>query len=267
MPEGDTVWRTARELHQALSGDRLTAAELRVPRFATADLVGLGVLETVPRGKHLLTRLTEGLTLHSHLGMEGAWRVHRRGQRWSGGPAHQVRAVLCGAQRQVVGYRLPLLELVRTRDEHITLGHLGPDLLGPDWDEEEAERRLLSDPARPVAEALLDQRNLAGIGNVYRSELCFLARVAPWTPVGQLPDLPRILLLARRLLWVNRDRPRRSTTAETRGERLLWVYGRTGRPCMRCGAGVASTESGPPKRRRLVYWCPRCQRLPERSIR
>lgn len=259
MPEGDTVWRTAQRLQRALSGSRLTAAELRVPRFATADLVGHEVLETVPRGKHVLTRLSGGLTLHSHLGMEGAWRIHAPGQRWNGGPAHQVRAVLCVAEQQAIGYRLPVLELLRTRDEHAAVGHLGPDLLGVDWDQREAERRLLSDPARLVGEALLDQRTLAGIGNVYRSELCFLARVSPWTPVSEVPDPRRLLLLARKLLRVNRDRLRRSTTGEARTDRLLWVYGRAGRPCMRCGTSVRSIESGPVERPRLVYWCPRCQ--------
>lgn len=265
MPEGDTVWRTAQLLQRALSGARLTTAELRVPRFATADLGGREVLETVARGKHLLTRLSGELTLHSHLGMDGSWRIHPAGRRWSGGPAHQVRAVLCSAEQQAIGYRLPVLELLRTAEEPLVVGHLGPDLLGPDWDQVEALRRLLSDGSRPVGEALLDQRNLAGIGNVYRSELCFLLRISPWTPVGELPDPRRLVLLARRLLTVNRDRVKRSTTGELRGDRLLWVYGRAGRPCLRCHTSVRSAESGPAERRRLVYWCPRCQQDPGRA--
>ncbi|UGY93971.1 DNA-formamidopyrimidine glycosylase family protein [Streptomyces gobiensis] len=245
MPEGDTVWRTARHLDAALSGARLTRGELRVPRFATADLTGREVLETVSRGKHMLTRLEGELTLHSHLGMDGAWRVHAPDERWRGGPAHQIRAILGTAAHTAVGYRLPVLELLRGRDESTALGYLGPDLLGPDWGPEEALRRLLAEPARAVGEALLDQRNLAGIGNIYGSELCFLARVPPWTPIGEIPGPGRLVALAHRLLLANRDR-RRSR---------LWVYGREHRPCLRCGSRIRTAELGG----RPAYWCPTCQ--------
>lgn len=262
MPEGDTVWRTARQLNDALAGAWLRSAELRVPRFATAELSGREVLETVPRGKHLLTRLSGGLTLHTHLGMDGSWRCHPPGARWSGGPAHQVRAVLTSSERQAVGYRLPVVELLRTRDEQTVVSHLGPDLLGADWDQDEAWRRLSADSDRPLGEALLDQRNLAGIGNVYRSELCFLVRLAPWAPLCAVSDPQRLLRLAHRLLQLNRDRVRRTTTGERRGDRLLWVYGRAKAPCLRCGTAIRSTELGPPGRLRPVYWCPRCQPEP-----
>ncbi|WP_431783366.1 Fpg/Nei family DNA glycosylase [Streptomyces chumphonensis] len=260
MPEGDTVWRTARRLHVALSGERLSRGELRVPAFATADLAGREVVETLPRGKHLLTRLSGGLTLHSHLRMDGAWRLYAAGERWSGGPGHQIRAVLENAERAAVGYRLPVLELLPTREEARVVGHLGPDLLGPDWDAAEALRRLRSAPGRDVGEALLDQRNLAGVGNVYRSELCFLARVPPWTPVGEVASLDRLVELARRLLDANKARPDRVTTGDRRRGRQLWVYGRQHRPCLRCGTPVARGEAaGPPGAPRPVYWCPRCQ--------
>ncbi|MGW7350540.1 Fpg/Nei family DNA glycosylase [Streptomyces sp. NPDC054784] len=262
MPEGDTVWRTAHELHGALAGALLTRSDLRVPKLATKDLTGRRVLDVTPRGKHLLTRVEGGLTLHSHLGMEGAWRLHAPGERWRGGPAYQVRAVLGTADRTAVGYRLPLLDLLRTSDEHHAVGHLGPDLLGPDWDPDEALRRLLADPARPVGEALLDQRNLAGVGNVYRSELCFLVRVVPWTPVGELPSPERLVALARRLLEANRTRMARNTTGDRRRGNSLWVYGRRHRPCLRCGTPVRSAETGPAAERRVVYWCPRCQPAP-----
>ena len=177
MPEGDTVWQTARRLHTALAGRVLTRSDLRVPRFATADLTGRPVLDVTPRGKHLLTRIDGGLTLHSHLRMDGSWQVYAPGEHWRGGPSHQIRAILGNAEAVAVGYRLPVLALIRTADESDVVGHLGPDLLGPDWDPQEAERRLTADPARPLGEALLDQRNLAGIGNVYKSELAFLATV------------------------------------------------------------------------------------------
>ncbi|MBM7090271.1 Fpg/Nei family DNA glycosylase [Streptomyces sp. SID9913] len=262
MPEGDTVWQAAKRLHGALAGRVLTRSDLRVPRFATADLTGRTVLDVTPRGKHLLTRIEGGLTLHSHLRMDGSWRVFAPGQRWNGGPAHQIRAILANADRAAVGYRLPVLELLRTADEDRAVGHLGPDLLGPDWDPDLALANLLQDPDRPIGEALLDQRNLAGIGNVYKSELCFLLGVTPWLPVGQLPAdrAARLAGLARELLDFNRERPVRTTTGR-RGEDL-YVYGRRRRPCRRCGTPVRVAEQGDGSRERPTYWCPLCQSGP-----
>ncbi|OIJ64650.1 Fpg/Nei family DNA glycosylase [Streptomyces mangrovisoli] len=262
MPEGDTVWQAARRLHDALAGHVLTRGDLRVPRFATADLTGRGVLDVTPRGKHLLTRLEGGLTLHSHLRMEGAWKVFANGQRWSGGPAHQIRAILGTTDRTAVGYRLPVLELIRTAEESRVVGHLGPDLLGPDWDPGTALANLLRDPSRPLGEALLDQRNLAGVGNVYKSEICFLLGVTPWLPVGALPaDRAEVLpVLAQRLLEANRERPVRGTTG-LRGQDLF-VYGRAPRPCLRCGTSVRKADQGDGSRERPTYWCPRCQAGP-----
>jgi endonuclease-8 len=259
MPEGDTVHQVAKRLHGALAGKVLTRSDLRVPRFATADLTGLTVLDVTPRGKHLLTRIEGGLTLHSHLKMDGAWKIYAPGQRWSGGPAHQIRAVLGTADRTAVGYRLPVLELLRTSEEHRAVGHLGPDLLGPDWDPDRALQNLLSDPGRALGEALLDQRNLAGIGNIYKSELCFLLRASPWLPVGGLPTehAARLPALAKRLLEANRDRPARNTTG--RREQSLFVYGRAPRPCLRCGTPVRVADQGDGSRERPTYWCPSCQ--------
>ncbi|MCN9242559.1 DNA glycosylase [Streptomyces sp. RY43-2] len=259
MPEGDTVHQAATRLRDALAGQVLTRCDLRVPRYATADLTGRTVLDVVPRGKHLLARIEGGLTLHSHLKMDGAWKVYAPGQRWSGGPAHQIRAVLATDDRTAVGYRLPVLELLRTTDEHRAVGHLGPDLLGPDWDPDRALENLLRDPARPVGEALLDQRNLAGIGNVYKSELCFLLGVTPWLPIGDLPaeHAARLPALARKLLVANRDRPARSTTG--RRDPRLFVYGRAPRPCLRCGTPVRVADQGDGSRERPTYWCPSCQ--------
>ncbi|MFJ8358535.1 Fpg/Nei family DNA glycosylase [Streptomyces sp. NPDC093984] len=259
MPEGDTVHQAAKRLHGALAGKVLTRSDLRVPRYATADLTGRTVLDVTPRGKHLLTRIEGGLTLHSHLMMDGSWKVFAAGQRWSGGPAHQIRAILGTVDRTAVGYRLPVLELLRTADEHRAVGHLGPDLLGPDWDPGTALENLLRDPARPLGEALLDQRNLAGIGNVYKSELCFLLRVTPWLPVGELPaeHAAHLPTLAKKLLEANRDRPARNTTG--RREQNLFVYGRAPRPCLRCGSPVQVAEQGDGSRERPTYWCPACQ--------
>ncbi|MDT0318416.1 DNA-formamidopyrimidine glycosylase family protein [Streptomyces millisiae] len=262
MPEGDTVWQAAHRLDAALAGHQLTRTDLRVPRLATADLTGRAVLDVTPRGKHLLTRVEGGLTLHSHLRMDGAWHVHAPGERWRGGPAHQIRAILGTADHTAVGYRLPVLDLVRTAEEPRLVGHLGPDLLGPDWDPAEARRRLLADPTRPLGAALLDQRNLAGIGNVYLAELCHLARATPWLPVGDLPDLDALLTTAHRLLTANRATPNRTTTR--RGRPRLHVYARAGQPCLTCGTPVRVTSDtyGHPGRERPTYWCPTCQRGP-----
>jgi len=262
MPEGDTVWQTASRLHTALAGRVLTRSDLRVPRYATVDLTGRGVLDVTPRGKHLLTRIEGGLTLHSHLRMDGSWKVYADGRRCTGGPGHQIRAVLGNTGHTAVGYRLPVLDLLRTTDEHRVVGHLGPDLLGPDWDPGTALANLLKDPARPLGEALLDQRNLAGIGNVYKSELCFLLRATPWLPVGELPpeSAARLPALARKLLELNRDRPVRSTT-QRRGQDLF-VYGRAPRPCLRCDTSIRVADQGDGSRERPTYWCPACQKGP-----
>ncbi|KPI19868.1 DNA-(apurinic or apyrimidinic site) lyase, partial [Actinobacteria bacterium OK074] len=262
MPEGDTVHQVARRLHTALAGKVLVRCDLRVPRFATADLTGRTVLEVTPRGKHLLTRVEGGLTLHSHLRMDGAWKVYEPGGRWSGGPTHQIRAILGNTDRTAVGYRLPVLELLRTADEHRAVGHLGPDLLGPGWDPDRALANLLTAPARPLGEALLDQRNLAGIGNVYKSELCFLLHATPWLPVGDLPaeQTARLPALAKRLLEANRDRPVRSTTG--RPGQDLFVYGPPPRPCLRCGTPIRTADQGDGTRARPTYWCPNCQQGP-----
>lgn len=262
MPEGDSVFRAAAQLQQALSGDELVVSDLRVPALATADLTGRRVLETLARGKHLLTRFDGGLTLHTHLRMEGRWAVYRAGERWSGGPGWQIRAVLGTARNTAVGYRLGVVELLATDEEHSVVGHLGPDLLGPDWDAQEALRRLSADPSRPLGLALLDQRNLAGVGNVYANELSFLARVPPWRPVGEVPDLAKVVDTAHRLLTLNRLRTGHVTTGETRADRRNWVYGRARQPCRRCGTRILTASLGEPPQDRVVYWCPTCQ--PER---
>ncbi|GGQ95716.1 Fpg/Nei family DNA glycosylase [Streptomyces asoensis] len=262
MPEGDTVLQAARRLHEALAGKVLTRSDLRVPKFATADLTGRAVLDVTARGKHLLTRVGGGLTLHSHLRMDGSWKVFTNDQRWTGGPAHQIRAILGTHDRTAVGYRLPVLELLRTADEEQAVGHLGPDLLGPDWDPEQALANLLTDPDRALGEALLDQRNLAGIGNVYKCELCFLLGVTPWLPVGVLPAdrAAKLPALAKKLLEANRERPNRNTTGR-RGQDLF-VYGRARRPCLRCGTRIRLADQGDGSRERPTYWCPTCQTGP-----
>src|SRR5437763_5052239 len=159
------VWRTARRLHQALAGKMLTSSDFRVPRYATADLSGSLVTQALARGKHLLIRVEGGVTIHTHLRMEGSWRVRPATGPPPRGP--HIRLILANRDWRAAGYRLGVVELVPTQAEHTVVGHLGPDLLGPDWDAGEAVRRLAAAPARPIGEALLDQRNLAGIGNIF----------------------------------------------------------------------------------------------------
>jgi endonuclease-8 len=259
MPEGDTVWLAARRMHAALAGHALTRSDFRVPQLATVDLAGRSVTEVVSRGKHLLTRIGGDLTLHTHFKMDGSWHLYRRGERWRGGPSHQVRVLLETSEWQAVGYRLPVVELLARADEGSAVGHLGPDLLGRDWDLDEAVRRLLAQPERAIGEALLDQRNLAGIGNLYKVEVCFLHGVSPWTPVGGVRDLPRLVSRAQRLLASNRDEPAQVTTGDTRRGQQHWVYGRAGRPCRRCGTTVLVDGQGDPAYERVTFWCPRCQ--------
>ena len=258
MPEGDTVHRTAHRLHRALSGHELTRTDFRVPQHATADLAGYRVVDTVARGKHLLTRMegVEQWTLHTHLKMEGAWRTYTAGQRWKR-PAHQARVVLATADLQAVGFSLGIVELIPTTEEHAVVGHLGPDLLGPDWDEDEALRRLLEDPDRPLIQALLDQTRLAGIGNMYAAELCFLSGTLPTTPIGRVADLRRLVRRAHLMLEQNVTRATQATTGDLREP--LWVYRRDKAPCRRCSTPIAVAMRGEPGRERAAYWCPSCQ--------
>ncbi|NHO79568.1 Fpg/Nei family DNA glycosylase [Micromonospora sp. CMU55-4] len=263
MPEGDTVWNTARVLDRALAGARLTGSDFRVPQLAATDLTGWTVRESASRGKHLLLRLTAPTaaqwTLHSHLRMDGAWRAYTPGERWTARPAHLIRVVLRSPGAVAVGYHLHELALVPTAEELSLVGHLGPDLLGPDWDADEAVRRLAAEPERTIGEALLDQRNLAGVGNLYKCEVLFLRGVSPWTPVGAVPDLPGTVALAQRLLTANRGRWTQSTTGVLRRGGTSYVYGRRAQPCRRCGTAIRKEELG----ERVTYWCPVCQ--PDRS--
>jgi endonuclease-8 len=177
MPEGDVVWQTARRLHKALAGRALTRTDFRVPRLATVDLTGDVVIESASRGKHLLTRTRNGLTVHTHLRMEGSWRVQPATEPMR--DSHRIRLILANDDWQAIGWQLGVVELIHTSEESQVVGHLGPDLLGPDWDRAEAVRRLSAEPDRPIGEALLDQRNLAGIGNVYKAEVLFLRKHSP----------------------------------------------------------------------------------------
>jgi endonuclease-8 len=258
VPEGDSIYQTAKRLDRALTGQVLRSSDFRIPSLATSDISGATVTGTVSRGKHLLTRFDNSLTLRTHLKMDGTWQVHPLGSRWRR-PGHTARVVLRTSTTEAVGFQV-LLDLVRTGSEDDLVGHLGPDLLGPDWDPDLALARLRADPSVPIGDALLEQRNLAGIGNVFKAELCFLAGVHPLTPVAAVPGLPAIVSRAKLLLEANKDRPIRITTGDRRRGHQLWVYGRRG-PCLRCGTQIRNADQGPDGQERVTYWCPACQPL------
>jgi endonuclease-8 len=259
MPEGDTVKNTAMALDKALAGQVITRSDFRVPQLATVDLSGWTVRECGVRGKHLLLRVirdgSTDRTLHSHLRMDGTWQVYRPSARPLGRPAHLIRVILTTETAKAVGFHLHELALIPTAQEGSMLDHLGPDLLGPDWDQDEAIRRLTAQPDRPIAEALLDQRNLAGIGNMYKSELLFLRGILPDTRVGDVADLAAMVTLAKKLITANVGRGTQSTTGSLRDGETYWVYGRPGRPCRRCGTLIRREEQD-----RVTFWCPHCQR-------
>lgn len=257
MPEGDTVFRAAQHLNERLQGATVATWDLRVPAFATSDLTGEQIEGVVSRGKHLLHRVGD-YSLHSHLKMEGSWHLYRPGSTWRR-PAFQARAIVGSAEWLSVGFDLGIVELIHRDDEDSVVGHLGPDLLGEDWNADVALAHLTAEPERPTAVALLDQRNLAGLGNVYANELCFLRGVLPTRPIGET-DAAALVALASRLILANRDRVERTTTGDTRPGRQTWVYGRQGQACRRCGTRIRRGALGAREtEERVSYWCPRCQ--------
>ena len=269
MPEGDTLFRTAAGLRPYLVGRTVISARTggpgAVPRVAS--IVGREITAVESLGKNLLIRFDNGLELRTHLRMNGSWHRYRPGEPWRRPPA-RARLVIEVPGAVAVCFDAPVVELLEQRAEalHPSLGALGPDLLAPDFDAAEAIRRL-RDPSRAamtIAEALLDQRALAGIGNVYKNETLWIEGVSPFATVGDIDDatVERLVACGRRLLVANATAghgPERVTTA---GDRAapgpLYVYGRTGRPCRRCGAPISSVRQGTDIPR-TTYWCPTCQ--------
>lgn len=263
MPEGDTVWLAASRLRDVLVGQVLTRSDFRVPRYATLDLRGRRVLAVIGVGKHMLTRVEGDLTVHTHFEMDGSWHLWPHGSRWQGaGPAWQIRLILSTDATDVVGYRLPVIDVGPTGDEDQWIGHLGPDVLAPDYDAEIALARLLAEPEREVGVALLDQRVVAGPGNLYRTEALFLAGVWPWTPVGALDDPAGLLDRERALMLRNLGKPMQSTTGSQRRGETHWVFQRAGRPCRRCRTTIQTGSQGDQGFERVTVWCPRCQPAP-----
>jgi endonuclease-8 len=276
VPEGDTLARIAAGLRPVLAGRAVTAARARVPGPQVERVVGATITDVIAAGKNLLIRLDNGLELRTHLRLRGSWHRYRPDERWRRPPA-RASLVIEVPGAVAVCFDCPVVELLETRSTtlHPALGRLGPDLLDPGFDRDEALRRLRAAGARGVeiAPALLDQRSLAGIGNVYKSEVLFIEHISPFRRVADLDDeaLGRVVDRARSLLAANATRaggPGRVTTrdpvsrrglpGEPRTAELLWVYRRAGRPCRRCGTPIRSAAQGDDLPRQ-TYWCPRCQ--------
>ncbi|MEI2825214.1 MAG: DNA-formamidopyrimidine glycosylase family protein [Dermatophilaceae bacterium] len=261
MPEGDTVWRTASRLDEAMRGAQLIRAELRWGELIDAQLRGAITVEVRSRGKHILHRLSTGLTIHSHLRMEGQWRVEQSATLTSAATAnHQLRALLVTQQWAALGLRLGMLDLIPTDREGDLVGHLGPDVLGADWDGAEAAARIRASDAS-IGQALLDQRNLAGVGTMYAAEALFVQRLHPWSPVAALSDAEVSAIVGRvhRMLHRGRSTAIQSTTGDSRPGERTFVHARSGRPCRRCGGDVRVAMIGNPPQDRTMFYCPACQ--------
>ncbi|BDI23768.1 DNA-formamidopyrimidine glycosylase family protein [Herbiconiux sp. L3-i23] len=262
MPEGDSVYRLAARLRAAALGAEVASGEVRSGPAAGASLGGARIDDYDTHGKHLLTRFDTGWTLHTHLLMQGSWTITANGRTLPRSRQELVRIRMrLQDGRTVWGIEMPVVDLVRTPDERTVVGHLGPDPLRGDWDERAAVARLSADGSRPVVAALLDQRLLAGLGNLWANEVCFLRGLWPWRPIGDV-DVPGLVMTAARGLRssVTVSGMFQTTTGNTRRGERHWVVGRAGRPCLRCGTPIrAKAEvAGDPEQRR-TWWCPHCQ--------
>lgn len=271
MPEGDTIYRLAEKLRRALAGREIVGVKTAVAEIREGHLLGSTVLDVGTRGKNLLVGFSSGLTLHTHLMMHGAWHIYDRGQAWRA-PSFRLRIGLATETHEAVCFGAPVVRLIRT--DRIAadprLGRVGPDVLDPGFDLEEAARRLAAAPDRPIADALLDQRAVAGIGNVLKSEILFLARVDPRSLVGSLDGeaVRHILQVASGVMrrtvaqdsggrFVLPGRVTRVTSRSMLGRGgALWVYERRGERCLVCGTSVEMIRQADA---RSTYFCPQCQ--------
>jgi endonuclease-8 len=272
LPEGDTIFRAARALHRALAGGVITRFESAFPSLSriTDDrpLVGRTMESVAARGKHLLMTLSGDLVLRTHMRMNGCWHLYRPGARWKRS-ARDMRLLIATSEAVAVGFNVPVAEFLTARDvaRHRELQALGPDLLADTFDRAGVVRRMRAFDARPIDEVLLDQRVVSGIGNVFKSEVLFLAGIHPRRAIASMEtaELERALDVARAQLTANVLTSAqtlspvlgRRTTRSLDPSAKLWVYGRGGQPCRRCGAILVSEKTGDDAR--LTYWCPRCQ--------
>ncbi|RPJ75037.1 MAG: Fpg/Nei family DNA glycosylase [Acidobacteria bacterium] len=265
MPEGDTIFRAARTLHAALAGRVVTSFETALATLDRVDqdtpLAGRTVERVRSVGKHLLIEFSGDLVLRTHMRMSGSWHVYRPGERWRR-PRSAMRIVLATDAYVAVAFDVPVAEFLTGRElaRHRELKALGPDLLDAAFDAASALERLRARQDRSIAEALLDQRAMAGVGNVFKSEALFVAGVHPLRLVSAVSDeeLGRAIETARTLMRANVFGGGRRTTRMMNPDARLWVYGRTGRPCRRCGMAIESRKEG--EEARATYWCPRCQK-------
>jgi endonuclease VIII len=273
MPEGDTIFRAARTLHRALAGKPVERFASMFPSLNRIDedtpLTGRTIESVTARGKHLLMQFSGDLVLRTHMRMNGSWHIYKRGERWQRARS-DMRIVIAAADYEAVGFNIPVAEFLTGRQlsRHDELRTLGPDVLSGAFDSGDAARRLRDRPALPIADALLNQHVIAGLGNVYKSEILFMCGVNPFTPVRGLTDaqLDAILTTARRTLTTNvldgvapmtTYGGYRRTTRRSDPKERLWVYGRARLPCRRCGASIDVRKQGVDAR--LTYWCPKCQ--------
>ena len=272
MPEGDTIFRAARTLHRALAGSRVTRFESVFPALTRIDddrsLAGRTIESVSSRGKHLLIAFSGDLVLRTHMRMNGSWHIYRPGERWQR-PARDMRILVATDDFVAVGFSVPVAELLTLRElsRHKELQALGPDLLAADFDGADALQRMRGHPRDAIADALLNQRIIAGIGNVFKSEILFVTGIDPFQPVSALTDeaLVRIIAEAKAQLRanvLNRSQTLstavgRRTTRSLDPRETLWVYGRGGKPCRNCGTPIRAKKTGLDAR--LTYWCPQCQ--------
>jgi endonuclease VIII len=277
MPEGDTIYRAARTLHTALEGRIITRFDTGLAQLAALDrnepIAGRTVEQVAAAGKHLLMTLSGGVVLRTHMRMNGSWHIYRPGERWQLPPG-AMRILIETADWVAVAFNVYVAEFVRADQlhRHRPVASLGPDLLG-DFDPAQALARVRQPPARAVHEVLLDQRVLAGLGNVYKSEILFLSGLHPDTHADDVTDEEwrALMALAQKLLEANvaessgpgieTYRGLRRTTGRMNAEERLWVYSRGGQPCRKCGTRIASRKDGDDAR--VTYWCPMCQPVRE----
>lgn len=266
MPEGDTIHRAARTLEKALGGRTVTRFETVLAPLARFDdehgIAGRRVESVSAQGKHLIIEFSGGLYLRSHLRMNGSWHIYRAGERWMRRRS-DMRVVIETDAFVAVGFNLPVTEfhdarsIVRTND----LRRLGPDLLAADLDIGDAVQRIRARGDQEIANVLLNQTVIAGIGNVYKSEVLFICGVSPFAKVAAVTDaqLAKIVTTSRKLLQHNVERGSgsRETMSSLRRDRRLWVYGRRGEPCRKCGTVIEYAKQGSDVRG--TYWCPKCQ--------
>lgn len=273
MPEGDTIFRAARTLNRAMAGKAIVRFESVFPHLnrvhEDAPLTGRAIQAVRAAGKHVLMEFSGDLVLRTHMRMNGSWHIYRPGEKWQR-PRRSMRIVIATTDFEAVGFDIAVAEMIRAKDvaKHEELRKLGPDLLGEQFDAQEAAYRIRERATSDVAEVLLNQRVLAGIGNVYKSEVLFACRVNPFATIASLDDaqIQCLVSTARKLLRTNVTEGLaamttytgfRRTTGRSDPKERLWVYGRAGDPCRKCGTPISMRAQG--RDARLTYWCDKCQ--------